>query len=62
MFAVAELDEALLRTSTDNWCVVNHGALEQRAIVLGIGGRVDKLVQAGACVDDGVALVRRCVR
>ena len=55
-----KLDEALMRASTENWCVVNRGAIGQRAIVLGIGGKVDKLVHARACADDGVSLVRRC--
>ena len=55
-----KLDEALMRASTENWCVVNRGAIGQRAIVLGIGGKVDKLVHARACANEGVALVRRC--
>ncbi len=55
-----QLDEALLRVSTLNWCVVNAAPAAQRAVVLGCGGAVGKLVQAPACVADGVPLVRRC--
>jgi hypothetical protein len=55
-----QLDEALLRASALNWCVVNAAPADQRAVVLGCGGQVGKLVQAPACVADGVPLVRRC--
>ncbi len=54
------LDEAILRASALNWCVVNAAPADQRAVVLGCGGQVGKLVQAPACVADGIPLVRRC--
>lgn len=37
ILAQLQLEEALLRTSTANWCITNDGAAET-AIVMGISG------------------------
>lgn len=51
------LEEALLRTHQANWCLLNRGS--PPAIVLGIGGKVEELVDEAAYQIAPIPLVRR---
>lgn len=51
------IEEALLRTSNENWCLVNRGSAP--TIVLGISGKVDELVHVDAAEAAGVPLLKR---
>jgi lipoate-protein ligase A len=53
------LEEALLRTDQANWCLLNRGS--PPAIVLGIGGKVEELVDEAAyqAAPAPIPLVRR---
>ena len=42
IFQQLQIEEMLLRTSEDNWCVINSGSTP--AIVLGISGKVEEMV------------------
>lgn len=51
------LEEALLRTDQANWCLLNRGS--PPAIVLGISGKVEELVDESAHQAIPIPLVRR---
>ena len=51
------IEEALLRTDTRNWCIVNDGTDD--AIVLGISGKVEKLICALQIQKRPIPLIRR---
>lgn len=51
------LEEALLRTGTDNWCLFNCGS--SPAIVLGISGKIDELVNQAHWEQKPIPLIRR---
>ncbi|MEN9343793.1 MAG: hypothetical protein RLZZ453_580 [Chlamydiota bacterium] len=52
-----KLEEDLLRNSSDNFCVINEGT--SPAIVLGISGKVEELVNEGAATKQNIPLIRR---
>lgn len=52
-----QIEEALLRADKNNWCVVNLGS--PRAIVLGISGKKEELVDLKKAKEKDVLLVKR---
>ncbi|XP_078435048.1 biotin/lipoate A/B protein ligase family [Wolffia australiana] len=52
------LEERLLRTSTENWCIINEGTMES-SIVMGVSGKLNELVETRFVLRDGVPVIRR---
>lgn len=57
IFEQLQLEEALLRADQGNWCLLNSGA--SRAIVMGISGVSEKLINSQKMDADPVPVVRR---
>lgn len=57
IFEQLRLEEALLRTSTDNWCVLNTGS--PPAIVMGISGKPEELLDRRLIQQDGIPVIKR---
>ena len=57
IFHQLQIEEALLRTDERNWCLLNSGTSE--AIVLGISGAKDKLINPLPMQHNPVPLIRR---
>ncbi len=51
------LEETLLRSSVDNWFILNEGT--PVAIVMGISGKVDELVEVSKTTSDNIPILRR---
>uniref|UniRef100_A0A1D1ZFT6 Lipoate-protein ligase LplJ n=1 Tax=Anthurium amnicola TaxID=1678845 RepID=A0A1D1ZFT6_9ARAE len=52
------LEERLLRTSSDNWCVINEGT-NTPTIVMGVSGKVSELIELESVLQDRVPIIRR---
>ncbi|XP_070018406.1 uncharacterized protein [Nicotiana sylvestris] len=52
------LEERLLRTSPQNWCIVNDGTNEP-TIVMGISGKPAELLEIGSVLQDKIPVVKR---
>ncbi|KAI5683786.1 hypothetical protein M9H77_05014 [Catharanthus roseus] len=52
------LEERLLRTSSDNWCIINDGT-NDRNIVMGISGKPAELLEVSPVIRDKVPVIRR---
>ncbi|KAL3528395.1 hypothetical protein ACH5RR_007717 [Cinchona calisaya] len=52
------LEERLLRTSSDNWCIINDGT-NDRNIVMGVSGKPAELLKINSVLQDKVAVIRR---
>ncbi|KAJ4707427.1 Lipoate-protein ligase A [Melia azedarach] len=52
------LEEKLLRTSSDNWCIINDGT-DTPAIVMGISGKPQELLEIGSVLRDRVPVIKR---
>ncbi|KAG5013868.1 hypothetical protein AAZX31_09G216400 [Glycine max] len=52
------LEERLLRTSSDNWCLINDGT-SPPAIVMGLSGKLSELVEAKPVLQDRISIIRR---
>ncbi|KAI4346615.1 hypothetical protein L6164_007496 [Bauhinia variegata] len=52
------LEERLLRTSSDNWCLINDGT-NAPAIVMGLSGKVSELVEVKSVLQDQIPIIRR---
>ncbi|MBI2742990.1 MAG: lipoate--protein ligase family protein [Chlamydiales bacterium] len=52
-----KIEEALLRCDTRNFCIINEGSTP--AVVLGISGKVDELVDREMAVKSSLPLIRR---
>ncbi|XP_027121521.1 uncharacterized protein [Coffea arabica] len=52
------LEERLLRTSSDNWCIINDGT-NDRNIVIGVSGKPAELLKISSVLQDKVAVIRR---
>lgn len=50
------LEEALLRTREDNWCLINEGS--PRSIIMGISGKHEELVHPSA-FKDNIPIIKR---
>jgi len=53
-----QIEEALLRATSDNWLLLNDGT-SQPAIVMGISGKPGELVHQEAARNQGVQLIKR---
>lgn len=53
-----EMEERLLRTSLENWCVINDGT-DKRNIVMGISGKPAELVEISPVLEDKIPVIRR---
>lgn len=51
------LEETLLRANTGNWCIINEGS--DRAIVMGISGKKEELVDCSKASQDGIPVIKR---
>lgn len=51
------LEEALLRTSAENWCLLNTGS--PPAIVMGISGKPEQLLDVQRVIHDQIPLIKR---
>ncbi|KAH8940832.1 hypothetical protein BDL97_14G005300 [Sphagnum fallax] len=52
------LEERLLRATTHNWCLINQGT-NPPAIVVGISGKPEKLLDVKAVLKDNIPVIRR---
>ncbi|CAK7327965.1 unnamed protein product [Dovyalis caffra] len=52
------VEEKLLRTSSDNWCIVNDGT-NAPAIVMGMSGKPSELLELESVLRDEVPVIRR---
>lgn len=50
-------EEALLRADTRNWCLLNHGS--PPAIVMGISGQTEQLIQQKKLEENPIPIIRR---
>lgn len=57
IFEQLQIEEALLRTSIENYCLINEGS--SPAIVLGISGKVEELVDQHQAKENRIPLIRR---
>ena len=57
IFEQLRLEEALLRASTDNWCVLNTGS--PPAIVMGISGKPEELLDINRINQDSIPVIKR---
>ncbi|KAD5507872.1 hypothetical protein R6Q59_031427 [Mikania micrantha] len=53
-----EIEECLLRTSSDNWCIINDGT-DKPNIVMGISGKPAELVEIKPVLEDKIPIIRR---
>jgi lipoate-protein ligase A len=52
-----QLEEALLRADTRNWCIINRGS--PAAVVMGISGKKEELINSERYGADPIPLIRR---
>ncbi|XP_077224435.1 biotin/lipoate A/B protein ligase family isoform X2 [Tasmannia lanceolata] len=52
------LEERLLRTSSDNWCIINDGT-NASTIVMGVSGKPSELIELETVVRDRIPVIRR---
>ncbi|ESW11519.1 hypothetical protein PHAVU_008G037200 [Phaseolus vulgaris] len=52
------LEERLLRTSSDNWCLINDGT-NSPAIVMGLSGKLTELVKVKPVLQDRIPIIKR---
>ncbi|HSX12840.1 MAG TPA: lipoate--protein ligase family protein [Chlamydiales bacterium] len=57
IFEQLQIEEALLRTDTRNFCVINYGS--PKAIVMGISGQAEKLLHVPLVQQDQIPVIRR---
>lgn len=57
IFEQLQLEEALLRTREENFCIINQGA--PRAIVMGISGDAEALIDLPKARQDSIPIIRR---
>ena len=51
------LEETLLRTDKRNWCIINEGS--PTAIVMGISGKKEELIDCDRAAQNGIPLIKR---
>lgn len=51
------LEEALLRSSSENWCIINTGS--PTAIVMGISGKKEELIDCEKAAQQNIPLIKR---
>ncbi|EYU35723.1 hypothetical protein ABFS82_12G041000 [Erythranthe guttata] len=52
------LEERILRTSAENWCIINDGTIDP-TIVMGISGKAEELVEIESVLRDEIPVIRR---
>ncbi|CAH9059949.1 unnamed protein product [Cuscuta epithymum] len=52
------LEERLLRTSSDNWCIINDGT-DQPTVVMGVSGKPNELIEVNSVLQDKVPVIKR---
>ncbi|MCL7043722.1 hypothetical protein MKW94_012819 [Papaver nudicaule] len=52
------LEEKLLRTSSENWCIVNDGTISP-AIVMGMSGKPAELLEVESVIRDRIPVIKR---
>ncbi|XP_042031899.1 uncharacterized protein LOC121778596 isoform X2 [Salvia splendens] len=52
------LEERLLRTSSQNWCIINDGTTRP-TIVMGVSGKAKELLETDAVLRDEIPVIRR---
>lgn len=52
-----QLEEALLRSDENNWCLINDGT--SPAIVMGISGKYDELINKNLILEKPITVIRR---
>ncbi|MQL89819.1 hypothetical protein Taro_022402 [Colocasia esculenta] len=52
------LEERLLRTSSDNWCIINDGT-DTSTIVMGVSGKPSELIELESVLRDRIPVLRR---
>ncbi|XP_057486856.1 uncharacterized protein LOC130772960 [Actinidia eriantha] len=52
------LEEKLLRTSSDNWCIINNGT-NSPTVVMGLSGKPSELLDLGSVLQDQVPVIKR---
>ncbi|GER32702.1 lipoate-protein ligase A [Striga asiatica] len=52
------LEERLLRTSFNNWCIINDGTTEP-TIVMGVSGKPEELLEIEPVLRDDIPVIRR---
>src|SRR5262245_13582464 len=57
IFEQLQLEEALLRTDERNWCILNTNSSE--AIVMGISGKPEKLLNLDLVKRDKISVIKR---
>lgn len=57
IFQQLQVEEALLRNDTRNWCVINHGT--PPAIVMGISGKTELMLSAKCFMQKNIPIIRR---
>ena len=57
IFEQLQIEEALLRTSSDNWCILNTGS--PSAIVMGISGKPEKLLDLEKVSYEKIPVIKR---
>nr|XP_043607337.1 putative lipoate-protein ligase A [Erigeron canadensis] len=53
-----EIEECLLRTSSDNWCIINDGT-DKPNIVMGVSGKPAELLEISPVLEDRIPVIRR---
>ena len=57
IFEQLQLEEALLRTENRNFCIINRGS--PRAIVMGISGKPEELLNTNRILEDKIPVIKR---
>ncbi|KFK26914.1 hypothetical protein AALP_AA8G310100 [Arabis alpina] len=52
------LEERLLRSSSENWCIINDGT-NVPTIVMGMSGKPSELLELGPVIRDGIPVIKR---
>lgn len=57
IFEQLQIEEALLRLDSENWCIINEGS--PPAIVMGISGKKEELINARKMEESPIPLIKR---
>lgn len=57
IFDQLQIEEALLRTTEDNWCLINEGS--SPSIVMGISGKAEKLIDLKKIESAPIPIIKR---
>ncbi len=57
IFEQLKIEEALLRADENNWCLINTGSTP--AIVMGISGKAEKLINLEKTSQDNIPIIKR---